>query len=90
MKRKNPCAKEVQSEKGVHCPQPTNLTSTKKSDGTNESATTDSMDSCNVLPESQFIGTRLRVDTTRVLFVGVPFPLGELPERGQSLASNRL
>ena len=26
MKRKNPCAKEFQSEKGVHSPQPTNLT----------------------------------------------------------------
>ena len=26
MKRKNPCAKEAQSEKGVHSPQPTNLT----------------------------------------------------------------
>ena len=26
MKRKNPCAKEAKSEKGVHSPQPTNLT----------------------------------------------------------------
>ena len=26
MKRKNPCAKEIQCEKGVHSPQPTNLT----------------------------------------------------------------
>ena len=25
------------------------------------------MDGCNVLPETQFVGTRLRVDTTRVL-----------------------
>ena len=50
----------------------------------------DSMDGCNVLPETQFVGTRQRVDTTRVLSVGVPFPLGDLPERGQSLTSNRL
>ena len=42
---------------------------------------TDSTDSCSVLPENQFVGTRLRVDTTSVLSVGVPFPLGELPER---------
>ena len=33
------------------------------------------MDGCNVLPETQFVGTRLRVDTTRVLSVGVTFPL---------------
>ena len=26
MKRKNPCAKEAEGEKGVHSPQPTNLT----------------------------------------------------------------
>ena len=28
---------------------------------------TDSIDGCNVLPETQFVGTRLRVNTTRVL-----------------------
>ena len=32
------------------------------------------MDGCNVLPETQFVRTRLRVDTTRVLYVGVPSP----------------
>ena len=32
------------------------------------------MDGCNVLPETQFVGTRLRVDTTRVLYVGGSFP----------------
>ena len=42
------------------------------------------MDGCNVLPETQFVGTSLRVDTTRVLYVGVTFLLAELPERGQS------
>ena len=35
------------------------------------------MDGCNVLPETQFVRTRLRVDTTRVLSVG-----GSLPPRG--------
>ena len=38
---------------------------------------TDSMDGCNVLPETKFVGTRLRVDTTRVLSVG-----GSLPPYG--------
>ena len=51
---------------------------------------TDSMDGGNVLPETQFVGTRLRVDTTQVLSVGVTSPLVGLPERGQSLTSNRL
>ena len=32
------------------------------------------MDGCNVLPETQFVGTRLRVDTTRVLSVGGSLP----------------
>ena len=35
------------------------------------------MDGCNVLPETQFVGTRLRVDTIRVLSVG-----GNLPHCG--------
>ena len=35
------------------------------------------MDGCNVLPETQFFGNRLRVDTTRVSSVG-----GSLPHRG--------
>ena len=35
---------------------------------------TDSMDGCNVLPETQFVGMRLRVDTTRVLSVGGSIP----------------
>ena len=32
------------------------------------------MDGCNVLPETQFVGTCLRVDTTRVLSVGCSLP----------------
>ena len=45
-----------------------------KSDGTNVFATVDSMDGCNVLPDTQFVGTRLRVDTTRVSSVGGSLP----------------
>ena len=42
------------------------------------------MDGCNVLPETQFVGTRLRVDTTRVLSVGgfLP-PWGAAGERSE-------
>ena len=32
------------------------------------------MDGCNVLPETKFVGTRIRVDTTRVLSVGDSTP----------------
>ena len=42
------------------------------------------MDGCNVLPETQFAGTRLRVDTTRVLSVGCsPPPSGAAGERSE-------
>ena len=42
------------------------------------------MDGCNVLPETQFVGTRLRVDTTRVLSVGgSPPPWGTAGERSE-------
>ena len=42
------------------------------------------MDGCNVLPETQFVGTRLRVGTTWVLFVGgfLP-PCGAAGERSE-------
>ena len=63
--------------RGCTVPSPLTWPSTKKSDGTKEFATTDSMDGCNVLPETQFVGTRLRVDITRVLSVG-----GKLPPCG--------
>ena len=58
----------------MHSPQPTNLPSTKKSDGTKEFATTDSMDCCNVLQENQFVGTCLCMDATQVLSVGGSLP----------------
>ena len=42
------------------------------------------MDGCNVLPETMFVGTRLRVDTTRALSVGGTLPpwgaAGEMSE----------
>ena len=50
---------------------------TKKSDGTEKFATTGSVDSCSVLSETQFVGTRIRVDTIRVLSVDDFFhPIG--------------
>ena len=64
--------------------------SNKMSDGTENLATTGSVDGCTVLPEPQLDGNRQRVDTTRALFVGDFIPIWELPERGQSLTSNRL
>ena len=60
--------------RGCTVPSPLTRPPTKKSDGTKEFATTDSIDDCNVLPETKFVGTRLRVVTTLILFVGVPFP----------------
>ena len=42
------------------------------------------MDGYNVLPETQFVGTRLRVDTTRVLSVGGSLaPWGAAGERSE-------
>ena len=82
--------KKLIVRRGCTVPCPLTLPSTKKSDGAKEFATTDSIDGCNVLPEIKFVGTRLHVDNTQASSVGVTFPLGELPERGQSLTSNRL
>ena len=50
--------------------------SNKKSDGTDEFATTGSVDGCSIRPETHFNGTRLHVDTTQVLSVGAPVPDG--------------
>ena len=42
------------------------------------------MDGCNVLPLTQFVGNRLRVDTTRVLSVGGSLPpCGAAGERSE-------
>ena len=65
--------------------------SIKKSEDTQELTTTGSMDGCSVMPVTQFVGTRLPVDTTRVLCVGgFTSPPWELPERWQSLTFHRL
>ena len=70
--------------RGCTVPSPLTWPSTKKSDGTKEFAMTDLMDGCNVLPETQFVGTRLRVDTTWVFSVGgsIP-PCGAAGERSE-------
>ena len=60
--------------RGCTVPSPLTGPSTKKSNGTNELATTDSMDGCNVLLETQFVGNSLHVDTIRVLCVGGSLP----------------
>ena len=51
---------------------------TSKSDGTEKFSITDSFDCCSVLPETQFVGTSLLIDTSR----GVSSPLWEL--RGEA------
>ena len=58
------------------CTLPSQLTwpSTKTCDGTDELAMTGSVDDCKVLPNTQFVGTRLRMDTTQVLSVGGSIP----------------
>ena len=71
--------KKSKVRRGCKVPSPLTSPSTKKSDGTKEFVTTDSMDGCNVLPDTQFVGTRLRVDTTWVLSVG-----GSIPPWGAS------
>ena len=66
--------KKLKVRRGWTVPSQLILPSTKKSNGTKEFATTDSVEGCNVLPETQFVGTRLRVDTTRVLSVKGTLP----------------
>ena len=41
------------------------------------------MDGCNVLPETQFVGTRLRMDTTQVFCGGFLPPCGAAGERSE-------
>ena len=55
---------------------PLTLPSTKRSDGTEKFTTTGSVDDCSVLPETQFVGTLLRMNTTQLLSAWVPFPYG--------------
>ena len=76
--------KKVKVRRGCTVPSPLTRASTKKSDGTKEFAMTDSMDGYNVLPMTQFIGTRLRVDTTQVFSMrGSLPPWGYAGERSE-------
>ena len=91
MKRNNPCAKEANCEKGVHSLQPTNLTIHEEirwhkrvcDDRLNGWLKCPAGD-----PNSRDPPAREH-QTGFVCVWGVPFLLGELPERGQTLASNR-
>ena len=63
-------------------PRPLTCPSAKKSDCTGMFVTTGSVDGRSVLPETQFVCTRLRIDTTRALSVenSLP-PMGAAEER---------
>ena len=54
----------------MHIPSPLTWPSSKRSGGTETSALTGSVDGCSVLPETEFVGTRLHKDKTQVLSVG--------------------
>ena len=69
--------KKLKVRRGCTVPSPLTWPSTNKSDGTKEFATTDSMDGCSVQAESQFVGSRMRVDTTWALSVEFHSPLGD-------------
>ena len=62
----------------MHSPQPT-----KKLYDTKEFSMTNSMDGCYVLPEMQFVGTRLRVPPHRFFCGGFPYPWGAAGERSE-------
>ena len=76
--------KKLKVRRGCTVPSPLTWPSTKKLDSTEDFAMTGSVDGCGVLPETQFVGTRLRMDTTWVFYVGgflPPMrPSGERPE----------
>ena len=76
--------------RGCTFPSPLTRPSTKIPNGEEEFVMTSSVNGCSILPETQFVGTHLRVDSTRVLSVGVSSRLRKLPKRDQSLTSNHL
>ena len=79
--------KTFKVRRGCTVPRPLTWPTTTKFDGTKGFAKTGFSD----LPKTQFVGTCLRVDTTWIFICGgIPLPLGELPERVQSLPSHRL
>ena len=54
----------------------------RKSDGVGKFSRTGSVEGCSVLQGSELVGTRLRVDTTRVFFCRwFPSPIGAAGER---------
>ena len=61
--------KTSKARRGSTVPSPTAWSSTKKSEGTKKFVMTGSVDGCSILSETQFVGTRLHVDTTQVLSV---------------------
>ena len=75
---------KLKVKRGCTVPSRQTWPSTKKPDDTETSATTGSVDGCSVMPETQFVGTRLRVDTRRILSVGCFLPpigtIGMRPE----------
>ena len=77
----NHVLKKLKVRRGCTVPSRLTWPSTNKYDGIKEFATTDSMHGCNVLPETQFVRTGLRVDTTRVSSAAAPLTLWEPPER---------
>ena len=72
----NPCAEGVCGEKGCSFPCPLSWPSIEKSDGTEGFVMIGSVDGCSVLSESQFVEACLGMDTTQVLYVSLPSPLG--------------
>ena len=52
--------------------------STRKSDGTEKSMLTGSVNGCSVLPQTQLVGTHLGVDTTQISYVGDFPPHGSI------------
>ena len=61
---------KVKVRRGCIVPSPLNFPSTRKSNGTEQIASTGSMVDCSVLLEIQLVGNHLRVDTTLILCVG--------------------
>ena len=74
--------------RGSTVPSPLTWPSTEKSDGMEKFAMTGSLDGCSVLPETQFVGTCLRINTTQVFSVGgFLSPMGTAGERPELISN---
>ena len=62
LRARNQVLKMLKVRRGCTVPSPLSRPSTTKSNGTEEFATTNSVDGCSVSPETQFIGTHLHVE----------------------------